>query len=129
MFKTPRKALGFKRPNSANKDTKGCKAPTLVMSDEKAAEIKAAREEQDRIREEKRQIRTAVIQKHAPNINELAETALVAVQELMAAELAARNELGEGDGPFSSDEITLEEAEHAISIARFSAADALKSTV
>ena len=49
----------------------------------------------------------------------------------MAAESVVRNELGQeeddgGNGPFSGDDTTLEQAEHAISIARFSAAEAIR---
>ena len=135
MFKTPRKALGFKRStkNLPKKQNKG--SYSLVI---KHTKIKAAEEQKEHEQEaapicnkdDKRQLRKAVIHKHAPRIHELAQKALIAVQELMAAESVVRNELGQeeddgGNGPFSGDDTTLEQAEHAISVARFSAAEAI----
>ena len=67
--------------------------------------------------------KTVSRKKHAELILELATKALVAVQELVAAESVARTELQESDGPFSSDEYTLTEAVHAIEITRDMAAD------
>ena len=137
MFKTPRKALGFKRStkNLPKKQNKGSSSLASVI---KHTEIKAAEEQKEQEQEaapicnkdDKRQLRKAVIHKHAPRIHELAQKALIAVQELMAAESVVRNELGQeeddgGNGPFSSDDTTLEQAEHAISVARFSAAEAI----
>ena len=104
---TPRKPLGLKRP---------CPAGRVVLAVEKKA--KQA--------EEMRSRREGVVLKHAPKIAELAEKALVAIQELMAAESAAKEEINEQFALFTSDDNTLEDAELAISTARFTAENALK---
>jgi len=70
--------------------------------------------------------REAVMQKHAPRILTLAETALVAVQALMAAEEAAKAELGQSrHGLFGSDETSLDDAETAVACARHCALQVL----
>ena len=113
MGKTPRKALGSKSP--VEQDGKRF---CPIKRDEEAAQFKAKREEKLLAR------RNAML-KHAPTILDLAEKALVAVQALMAAESAAKEEIQEKYTLFSSDESTLEDAEEAICIARFSAQEVL----
>jgi hypothetical protein len=70
--------------------------------------------------------REAVMRKHAPRILELAEAALVAVQALMAAEDAAKAELGQQrHGLFGSDDTSLDDAETAVACARHCAEQVL----
>ena len=71
--------------------------------------------------------RGAVMRKHAPRILELAEAALVAVQALMAAEDAAKAELGQQQrhGLFGSDDTSLDDAETAVACARHCAEQVL----
>lgn len=73
--------------------------------------------------------RERVMQAHAPLILDLAEAALVAVQALIAAEEAAKAELGEQYGLFGSDETSLEDAEVAVSCARHCALQTLSGLV
>lgn len=69
-----------------------------------------------------------ILAKNAAKMVELAEKALVAVQEMMALEAATREEAGmdPGDTVFCGEERALEDAEHAIGSARYYAEKALK---
>ena len=97
------RSTGFKRP-----------CPVLRDTSEKAK------------KEEKYSRRKDAILKHAPKIAELAEKALVALQELIAAESVAKHEIDEQYSLFCSDENTLEDAELAIVNAKHTAESALE---
>ena len=79
--------------------------------------------------QEKISLRESVILKYAPRILDLAQKALVAVQELAAAESSAKAEIDTESTLFCSEEYTLDDAELAISNARYSAVEALKRRV